>query len=228
VGQADQAVETVTEPGATEPDKQEPHRTHESPIQRILVESALIVFSILLALAVNSYVDARKERALTERSLRGVRDELTANLEAVQDVRAYHDTLAQETQAVDAAHEATSYTEFRAHTAVWHGFHNPELNATAWQSAITLGSVANMGYDTVRVLSSVYATQAKFDQYTQNGLNTFDFSDAAMPSTIRRMYVYVETMGTLEDTLAARYTRALKLLHDAPASPRVADSTPRR
>ena len=163
----------MSDTSSAEPEQHEPHRTHESPIQRIIVESALIVFSILLALAVNSYVDARKERALTERALRGVRDELTANL---------------------------------------HGFHNPTLDGTAWQSAISLGTVAYMGYDTVRVLSSAYDFQAKADQYAAASIPTFDFADAAMPSTIRRMYVFIETMRIQEDTLADRYANALKLL----------------
>ena len=192
-----------------------PHRTHESPIQRILVESALIVFSILLALGVNSYVDARKERALTERALRGVRDEVSANLRAVRDIRAYHDTIAKETQAVDAAHQATTYAAFRAHAPAWRGFHNPVLDGTAWQSAVTLGTVANMGYDTVRVLSSAYEFQNRLQQYTSASIPTFDLSDAAMPSTIRRMYVFIETMSILEDTLTDRYTKALKMLDGA-------------
>ncbi|HWH51401.1 MAG TPA: hypothetical protein VN651_07645 [Gemmatimonadaceae bacterium] len=206
----------MTETGSAEPKQHEPHRTHESPTQRILVESALIVFSILLALAVNSYVDARKDRRLTDRALRGIRDELAANVKAIRDIRAYHDTLARETQAVDAAHQATSYVVFRAHTPSWHGFHNPTLDGTAWQSAVTLGTVANMGYDTVRVLSAAYDFQAKFDQYTSSSIPTFDFSDAAMPSTIRRMYVYVETMGIMEDTLMVRYNAALRLLNPPP------------
>lgn len=228
MGQANQAVEAVTEPGALEPDKQAQHRTHESPIQRILVESALIVFSILLALAVNSYVDARKERALTDRALRGVRDELRANLQTVRDARPYHDTLSQEILAIDTTHEATSYAAFRAHAPAWHGFHNPQLDGTAWQSAVTLGTVANMGYDTVRVLSSVYEFQSRFDQYAVASIPTFDFADAAMPSTIRRMYVFVETMGIDEDTLAARYTRALRVLGDSSAGAKRGDSTKHR
>ena len=218
----------MTETGEAEPEKHEPHRTHESPIQRILVESALIVFSILLALAVNSYVDARKEHRLTERSLRGIRDELTANLQAIRAVRAYHDTLAQETAAVDAAHQATTYLSFRAHAPSWHGFHNPILDGTAWQSAVTLGTVANMGYDTVRVLSSAYEFQAKCDQYISASIPTFDFADAVMPSTIRRMYVFVETMGIQEDTLASRYVQALKLLGDSAGSARGPRAAPHR
>jgi type II secretory pathway pseudopilin PulG len=218
----------VTDPGAPEPDTRAPHRTHESPIQRILVESALIVFSILLALAVNSYVDARKDRRLTERALRGIRDELASNLKAIRDFRAYHDTLAQETAAVDAAHQATSYASFRAHAPAWRGFHNPVLDGTAWQSALTLGTVANMGYDTVRVLSSAYDFQAKVDQYTAASIPTFDFADAVMPSTIRRMYVFIETMGIQEDTLASRYVQALKLLGDSAGSARGPRAAPHR
>ncbi len=177
------------------------------------------MFSILLALAVNSYVDARKEHTLTERALRGVRDELTMNLRAIQGVRAYHDTLALETQAADAAHQSTSFVLFRAHVPSWRGLHNPPLDATAWQSAITLGTVANMGYDTVRALSAAYEYQTKLDQYIASSIPTFDFSDAAMTSTARRIYVFMETTGNIEDSVEVRYTKALKLL-DTASSPK--------
>ena len=177
------------------------------------------MFSILLALAVNSYVDARKDRRLTDRALRGIRDELQANLQTFRHARPYHDTLSQEILAIDTTHEATSYVAFRRHAPGWRGFHNPQLDGTAWQSAVSLGTVANMGYDTVRVLSSAYEFQSKFDQYAAASIPTFDFADAAMQSTIRRMYVFVETMGIDEDTLAARYTKALNLLGAPSAAP---------
>lgn len=187
---------------------------HESPIQRILVESALIVFSILLALGVNSYVDTRKEHRLTERALRGVHDEIATNLRAIRDVRSYHDTLGRQTHLADSLHQATSYAAFASHVPAWSGLHNPELDNTAWESALTLGTVANMGYDTVRVLSSLYAKQAKFDAYASSGFSSFDFADAAMPSTVRRIYVYAATVRVNEDALLAQYAAALRVLGD--------------
>jgi hypothetical protein len=193
-----------------------PEHKHESPIQRIVVESALIVFSILLALAVNSYMDVRKQRDLTERALRGVRAEISSNLRQVNALLPYHNLLAKEINATDSAHQAKDYASFHTHAPAWHGFDNPFLDGTAWQSAIALGTLANMGYDTVRVLSSLYSVQSKFDLYMTSSLPTFDFSDAAMPSTVRRMYIYVETMRINEDTLVGRYAKALELLGATP------------
>jgi hypothetical protein len=45
------------------------HARYESPIRKLIFESALIVFSILLALAANQWNDARKQRALVNRAL---------------------------------------------------------------------------------------------------------------------------------------------------------------
>ena len=40
-----------------------------------------------------------------------------------------------------------SYEEFKSMAPEWSGFRNPPLESTAWQSAITLGVVSNIGYD---------------------------------------------------------------------------------
>jgi hypothetical protein len=204
----------VTEPGETEP-RQEP--AGESPIRRIIVESALIVFSILLALAVGQCADARKQNALTDRALHAIRDEIAGNAERVVAALPYHRTLEGETHRADSLGVVHSYADFKRGAPNWSGFRNPELDATAWQSAITMGVVPNIGFDTVRTLSRLYALQAKFDLYNTSGIPTFDFSDAAMPSTVRRMWVYVATMRTNEDTLVNRYREVLKLL-GAPAT----------
>jgi hypothetical protein len=188
---------------------------HESPIRRILFESALIVFSILLALAVNQWVDARKQRALTEHALTAIRDELTGNADRIRNGLPYHRSLEAELRHQDSVGVVHRYTDFVRGAPDWSGFKNPELDGTAWQSALTLGAVSNMAFDTVRALSRLYSLQAKFDQYNAASIPTFDFSDAAMQATIRRMLVYVATMRTNEDTLLNRYADALKLLGSA-------------
>ena len=184
----------------------------ESPIRKILIESALIVFSILLALAVNEWVDARKQAALTDRALHAIRDEISGNAQRIRDVRAYHKTLATESNRADTLHLVHAYADFQRAVPSWRGFHNPELDATAWQSALTLGVVPNIGFDTIRTLSRLYLLQSKFDQYAETSLPSFDFSDPAMPSTVRRVWVFVQTMGVNEDTLLTRYDDALRLI----------------
>ena len=94
----------------------------------------------------------------------------------------------------------------------WSGFQYPELDATAWQTAITLGAVTGMGFDTVATLSRLYAFQSKVDQYASGSLSSFDFADQAMAGTVRRMWVYFYSIRVNEDTLLNRSTDALKLL----------------
>jgi hypothetical protein len=197
-----------------------PMRGHESPIRRILFESTLIVFSILLALAANEWVDARKQRALAEHALAAIRDEVTGNADRIRNGLPYHRSLESELRHEDSAGSVHRYADFVRGAPDWSGFKNPELDGTAWQSALTLGAVSNMAFDTVRALSRLYSLQAKFDQYNIASIPTFDFSDAAMTSTIRRMFVYVATMRTNEDTLLNRYAEALRLIGPAPAKRR--------
>jgi type II secretory pathway pseudopilin PulG len=216
LGQAGEtAALNVTEPTQSAPEVETPsgaRHEKESPIRKILIESALIVFSILLAMAVNEWADSRKQAALTERAMHAIREEITGNAQRIHDVRAYHQTLMDASKRADTLHLVHSYADFRRAAPGWSGLRNPELDATAWQSAITLGVVQNIGFDTVRALSRLYLLQTKFDQYAETSLPTFDFSDAAMPNTVRRMWVFVQTMGTLEDTLTNRYTEALRVL----------------
>jgi len=184
----------------------------ESPTRRVLVESVLIVFSILVALGVNQWNDARKQHALTERAMRGIRDELVANATRLQKSRPYHWTLERASFRADSLKRVRSFADFKAAAPEWSGFGNALVESTAWQSAITLGAVSNIGYDTVTTLSSLYALQAKFDQYATDGISTFDFADETMPSTVRKMWVYFATVRTYEDTLLNRYNTALTLL----------------
>lgn len=185
-------------------------------MRRIVGESALIVFSILLALAVNQWSDSRKQRALTTRSLSAIRDEVAGNADRVRERLPYHRSLEGELHRLDSLGTVHRYADFRQGAPDWSGFMNPELDGTAWQSAVTLGAVSNMGFDTVRTLSRLYNLQTRFDQYNVSVIPTIDFSDAVMASTVRRMYVYVSTMRTNEDTLLNRFEGVLKLLGPQP------------
>lgn len=174
------------------------------------------MFSILLALAVNQWADSRKERALTERALSAIHAEIAGNAGLVRERLPYHRSLEAELRRADSLNTVHRYSDFVRAAPDWSGFKSPELDVTAWQTALTLGAAANMGFDTLQTLSRLYAVQTRFDQYNLASISTFDFSDAAMPSTIRRMLVYVATMRTNEDTLLNRYDAALKLTGPQP------------
>jgi hypothetical protein len=198
----------------------QPHARLESPIRRFLFESALIVFSILLALAVNQWSDSRKQRELTRRALSAIQTEIVGNADRIRERRPYHLSLESELKRADSIGRVHRYSDLKHAAPDWSGFENPELDETAWQSAMTLGVAPTLGFDTLQTLSRLYGLQARFDQYNSAAIPSFDFSDDAMHSTIRRMYVYVATMRTNEDTLLNRYAVALGLFGPPPAATR--------
>jgi hypothetical protein len=208
MGQADQTA--ALSASMADDGEIKPHT--ESPIRKILIESALIVFSILLALAANDWSDARKQQSLAERALRGVRDEIQGNAERVRNDLPYLRAMETEVFRADSLKRVHSWKDFTIAAPSWHGLGNSELDGTAWQSAITLGAVSNIGYDTVRALSRLYALQSKFDQYAAGMANTIDLTDQAMPATTRKLWVYFTTVRTNDDTLLARYQALLNLL----------------
>lgn len=57
---------------------------------KLAIESFLIVFSVLLALALNEYMAARKEEERTRQSLLGIREELRSNRSIIQNWHQIH------------------------------------------------------------------------------------------------------------------------------------------
>jgi hypothetical protein len=167
-------------------------------------------------LAANQWNDARNQRSLVEHSLRSVRAEIVGNAKRIQERLPYHGSLVAETHRADSLKSVHSYADFKLAAPDWSGFEYPELDATAWQTAITLGAVTGMGFDTVATLSRLYAFQAKVDQYASGALSSFDFSDQAMAGTVRRMWVYFYSIRVNEDSLLNRSAEALKLLGGSP------------
>ena len=196
-------------------DEEKPTPHAESPIRKILIESALIVFSILLALAANAWSDANKQRVLADRALQGVRDEIEGNAQRIRDALPYLRTMEGQVFRADSLKRVHGWSDFVVAVPAWHGLGTAELDGTAWQSAVTIGAVSNIGYDTVRVLSRLYALQTKFDQYAGGMANSIDLTDQAMAGTTRKLWVYFVTVRTNDDTLIARYQSALALLGGA-------------
>ena len=127
-------------------------------------------------------------------------------------VLSYHHRLAASAERADSLGQSHSFAEWRRALPEFKGFHNPEFDATAWESALATGAVAHMPFDTVTVLSRVYTYQHKLDDYAAAAIPAFDFSDQAMRATARRAYICLETVAANEDSLGQQYEHALKLL----------------
>lgn len=186
-------------------------------LPRLAVESAMIVLSVLLALAATGWADSRKERHAVTQARVSFIQELRANRARVLAGLPYHEALTAAIQRVDSsdASGVPSYDAWKRQVPMWSGFAPPDVAATAWQSALATGALGRMPYPEVAALSRVYTVQGKLDAFTSAYLPLFDFSDPAMRGTVRRMNVYMQTVRSYERTLLREYDAALLAL-DAP------------
>lgn len=124
-------------------------------LPRALFESALIVVSVLVALAVDEWSENRSRAERAELALAGIRAELEENRRAVEAVRARHLAL------VDSL---TAYAEGTPPERIYMGgiFNPASPLSTAWESARETGALADIPYPLVLELSRVYDQQGRY------------------------------------------------------------------
>lgn len=127
-------------------------------LPRVLVESALIIFSVLLAFVLN---DWREDRARADRAsvaLASIRAELEANRIQVDTTRRYHRALADSMFRLAAAGvPEISYSLYPKGL-----IRIPDVTAGAWQSAQSTGATTDMPHRTTLSLARAYERQAEY------------------------------------------------------------------
>jgi type II secretory pathway pseudopilin PulG len=174
----------------------------------LAVESAMIVLSVLLALAASRWVDSRKQQQLATQALASFDHEIRANQQRVLAVYPYHQALAAAARRLDSLGTIRSYADWKRQFPGWSGFRPPDVTTTAWQTALTTGALANLPYRQVGALSDAYTLQT-------------------MPATVRRMNAYMQTVISFETALLREYADGLRTL-PAEAGTRAAVGAPTR
>lgn len=105
------------------------------------VEALLVVLSVLLALALNSWREGRANEALALRSLQGVMDEADVNCSRIRNLQEYHRAVA------DRERESE-------------GIQVGLIRNDAWQSAQSTGAAAYVDYDIAAIIGKIHASQA--------------------------------------------------------------------
>jgi len=133
-----------------------------------MVESVLVVGSILLALACDEWSEDREYQDLADRSLSNFEREIELNRVRVEDVTLFHAGLRDLLANMDAGAAAVPATTIRN---IMEGFQPAILVNTAWETAVATGTLAYMDYDVVSGLSLTYNLQARLVALNQSGLN---------------------------------------------------------
>jgi hypothetical protein len=182
-----------------------PPRRRRPP--RVAVDSILIVFSILLALAVNAWWSGRQDRARVGQALVLLDAEIAANREQVLDLLPYHRQILGMLAELSTSGEAGSVDDLAMEG--WEGFQPPRLSQAAWESTLAGGVSTLMDFETVSVLGRVYALLASVDRSTSAGLMAMMGPGAFRPdnfqSTIQLALAYVVDMIYAQESLVQVY-----------------------
>ena len=111
------------------------------PWKLLTIEAALVVFSVLLALALNSWREASSHQKLAQRALKGIVEEVESNCTSIQSVHSYYQ-------------EVTKGERKPGGLRV--GF----IRNQAWDAAKTIGAGPYLDYEVVAKIEDIYSWQS--------------------------------------------------------------------
>ena len=133
-------------------------------IPKILKESLLIIFSILLALVINEFRSNQKLEDSKNKAMESIRLEIENNIESLEHVIPYHievgnsiEGLIEKENIQDSLGDYTGFELFFQHSK--NGFKEPRIQANAWAAAQMSGALALFDNDLIYELSIVYELQ---------------------------------------------------------------------
>ena len=111
------------------------------PWRLLTIEAALVVFSVLLALALNSWRESRSHQQLAQRALKGIVEEVESNCARIQSVHTYYQDVTE---------------DGRKPGGLQIGF----IRNQAWDAAKTIGAGPYLDYEVVAKIEDIYSWQS--------------------------------------------------------------------
>jgi hypothetical protein len=190
-------------------------------ISGLLVESALIVFSVLFAL----FIDRATEKAKTGRqkrvALERIHNELVTNHKLVTDVIARHRVVLRNLDRVLGNQDDTlrrrimqkEYLDFQLLSGGKSIY--PRFPAqTSWEAALSTGIITEFDYGAIEALTGVYSSQETIIQVTLQKIID-DLFDVEAPDRERKLLKFkleFEELILQEQTLLERIEDSRKML----------------
>ncbi len=174
------------------------HRRRRPP--RIAVESVLIVFSILLALAVNAWWSGRQDRVRVAQALVYLDAEVLSNRDRVRGVLPYHRELHGIFIRVLAGEVESSNQGLQE--AGFQGFRPPGLVRAAWEAALAGGVPGLMPFEDVSLLGEVYSWQDRVHRLSVDGLAAMLGPGAFNPDNFQSLMT--QALGHTTDVILAQ------------------------
>ena len=218
----------MTEESAKNPKSSKTAKHKEKPEVYILRdwkeylgESFLIIFSVLLALILTEYINARHEKSETRDLLNNIKEELIKNRQAEQDQYNYQKKVLKN---IDSALNSKAFQqkilsndEFHLEYIAPEGVVNRDLNRVAWDIAQSHNITTKANFALVAKLTDIYNNQARIDKVEEKVAEVILSRDARKPENIHATLVLMRDnyKGWAFDRAQAqiaRYDSAIKML----------------
>jgi len=184
-------------------------------LAEVLVQSVMIVLSILLALWVDEWKQHSAEQQLARVSLTNFLHEVQQNQARLDDILPYHRGLRGMVKELEANNSIRTPGDFEGAVGV-DGMRPPFLLTTAWQTALATGALQHMDYETVSALSLTYTLQDRFREESRAGIQSVLQSSNFLPGhaqpALRSADIFLNDVVTEEEELRATYAQAARLL----------------
>ena len=186
--------------------KRRPAPRRRSLFTDVSVQIFSVVLGILLAVGVDHWRQAVKDRQLVTESMQAIRREITGNQAQMQQSVVYQAALSESLGKILQGHsrdKTMTLEEFRAmwHTAAPQGLGIRVPNHIAWDTAAAAQAPALMDYKTRSLLSGAYQSQQIIEDQQMHMAQMFMTPDNLAPS--RLYYTLVVIDANLEDIRAS-------------------------
>ncbi|WP_026376728.1 hypothetical protein [Aestuariibacter salexigens] len=191
---------------------------------RLLFESGLIIFSVMLALFLDEYRVTLKQEAATQKALSNIKQEMQTNLTVLRKWYDYHSQVAvnidQVLQSDDIPKEDfIKDDEVHYFSVMPQGVVQDLIDDSAWNAFKSTESYANLEFEVMLVLSRVYNLQQSGVKNTlQLILSHFSGNDFLDQEKLKNNLILLRRsfreIASQEAYLISEYDYALKHLED--------------
>jgi len=202
----------------------ETHKPHVYVLRdwkEYLGESALIIFSVLLALILTEYFNSLHEKKETRELLNNIKQELINNKHAEEDLYAYQKGILKKIDSAlkdkDFQQKIISNDEFHLDYIAPDGVVNKDLNRVAWGVAQSHNITSRVGFELISKLTDIYDNQARIDKVEEKVAEVLLSRESRKPENIHATLILMRDnyKGWAFDrapSLIAKYDAAIKML----------------
>jgi hypothetical protein len=183
-------------------------------LPQVLIESALIVISILVALGLDEWREKREDAETAQHALSNFVSEVQQNQARVNAGAPFNKGLLNVLKGRYAGSGIDSVDEF---VIMVESYSPLVLQSTAWETALATGSLAKMDYNLVSRLSLTYGLQNRYQLATRSGVANLtspqNLSEDRLDLAIYNSVRYLEDITNMEQELGVVYFEVTNTLN---------------